>query len=146
MAQENSDIMVDYAFIAQNADVSIHGLLSVENGGISRLVVGTLSKTLQLAFVARVRAANTDSPTMYTCRVTAESPAGENGVSYGAVHAYIVVREGGFLVFPITVQFAFPGEYRLKLTAYRGDAQTDASGNFNSSAWPVIADLPLFIQ
>lgn len=144
--EDGNDITVDYAFIAQSAEVSFHGLLDVENAGISRLVIGSLSKQVPLVFVARVRAENANAPILYTCRVTAEPPAGESGVSYGAVHAYIVVREGGFLVFPITMQISVPGEYRLKLSAYRGLAMGNESGDFNSSDWPVIANLPLFIQ
>ncbi len=146
MAQENSDVTVDYAFIAQSADVSFHGLLSVEGGGITRLVIGSLSKQVSLAFVARVRAENADSPLMYTCRVTAEPPTDESGVTYGDVHAYVVTREGGFLVFPVTMQISVPGIHRLKLSAYRGIAMSNESGGFNSSDWPVIADQPLFIQ
>ncbi|MGI8856349.1 MAG: hypothetical protein ACR2JW_11405 [Thermomicrobiales bacterium] len=146
MAQKNSDLTVDYAFIAQSADVSMHGLLNVENGGITRLVVGSFTKQLSLIFVARVRAENADSPVMYTCRVTAESPTREGGNSYGTVHAYVAVREGGFFVLPVAIQASYPGEYRVKLSAYRGLAMSNEGGDFNSSDWPVIADLPLFIQ
>lgn len=144
--QENNGITVDYAFIAQSADVNFHGLLNVENGGISRLVVGSLSKELSLAFVARVRAETADSPVMYTCRVTTEPPVSEGGNSYSDVHGYVVVREGGFLVLPVAIQVSFPGEHRLKLQAYRGEVISNEYGRFDSSEWPVIADLPLFIQ
>jgi len=146
MAQESSDVTVDYAFIAQSADVNFHGLLNVENGGISRLVIGSLSKQVLLAVIARVRAEGADSPVMYTCRVTTEPPVSEGGNSYSDVHGYVVVREGGFLVLPVAIQVFFPGEYRLKLQAFRGEVVSNASGGFDSSAWPVIADLPLFIQ
>jgi len=46
--QEKNGITVDYAFIAQRSEVAIHGLLSVEGGGISRLVVGSRAKSCRL--------------------------------------------------------------------------------------------------
>jgi len=147
--QENNGITVDYAFIAQRAEVNIHGLLSLEGGGISRLVVGSLGKELSLAFVARVRAETADSPLLYTCQITTTPPAPSvdgTGVSYGDVRAYIFTREGGFLVFPVTMQVFIPGEHRLRLHAYPGIATSDEHGVFDSSEWPVISDMPLFIQ
>jgi len=144
--EEGNDITVDYAFIAQSAEVSFHGLLDVENAGISRLVVGSLGKEWPLAFVVHIHTDSADAPTMCTCRVTAEPLHGGGQNGYGAVGMYTVVREGGFLVLPVVIQAFVSGEYRLKLHVTSSDVESDVNNNFNSSTWPVIADLPLIIQ
>jgi len=144
--QEANELVVDYAFIAQKADVGVHGLIDVANGGINRLVVGSLGKEWPLAFVVHIHTDSADAPTMYTCRVTAEPLHGGGQNGYGAVGMYTVAREGGFLVLPVVIQAFVPGEYRLKLHVTSSDVESDVNNNFNSSTWPVIADLPLIIQ